>query len=119
MRLMKMLARRGAVGSTARWAAKGYFAFQIMQPDSSLKDLCVFLSDARYSGRGLREQQAINDLIEQDEIQGLAHFVIMILIMEAGYSENTPDNQRMFREVIMEELEAAKVPSGIIHIIKY
>ena len=119
MGIMKMLARKGAVGSTARWAAKGYFAFQKIKSDGSLKELFIFLSDARYAGRGLREEQAINNLIEQGNIQGLAHFVTVILMMEAGFSENTPSNQSMFRDVIIEELNAANIPSSIIHMVRY
>ena len=43
------MARKGAVGGTARWAAKGYHALIRDNPDGTHFHLLMFLTETRYS----------------------------------------------------------------------
>ena len=115
MGIKKALARRGAVGSTARWAAKGYFSFVERNPAATLQDVLRFLAGVRYGADAKGPEKSILNMIDRNEIRGIAHFVSVILIAEAGFSENTREDQSMFREVILEELESQSVPSEFIH----
>ena len=115
MGFKKALARRGAVGSTARWAAKGCLSFIGQNPSASLADVLRFLVSVRYGADAKGHETILLNMIEKDEIRGLAHLVTLILIAEAGFSENTRENQAIFRDVIMEELESLTVPQDFIH----
>jgi hypothetical protein len=115
MGIKKVLARRGAVGSTARWAAKGYFSFVGQNPTATLSDVLRFLVSVRYGIDAKGHEEILLNMVDKKEIRGLAHLVTLILIAEAGFSENTRENQSIFRDVIMEELESQSVPSDFIH----
>ena len=115
MGLKKAFARRGSVGSTARWAAKGYRSYLAQSPDASVSDVLRFLVSSRYATDAQEHEALLLNMIEKNEIRGLAHLVTLILIAEAGYSENTEQNKALFREVIIEELESHSVPSDFIH----
>ena len=115
MGIKKALARRGAVGSTARWAAKGYFSFVGQSPTVTLADVLRFLVSVRYGADAKGHEEILLNMIDKNEIRGLAHLVTLILIAEAGFSENTRENQAIFRDVIMEELESQSVPPDFIH----
>lgn len=115
MGIKKALARWGAVGSTARWAAKGYFSFVGKNPAATLGDVLRFLVTVRYESDSKGHKEILLNIIDKNEIRGLAHLVTVILIAEAGFSENTPENRMLFRKVIMEELESRGVPPDFIH----
>ena len=115
MGIKKALARRGAVGSTARWAAKGYFSYIEQNSDAKLSDVLRFLVSVRYGADAKDHEEILLNMIDKNEIRGLAHLVTLILIAEAGFSENTEANQTLFRNVIMEELESQSVPADFIH----
>lgn len=115
MGIKKALARKGAVGSAARWAAKGYFSYIQQNPSANVSDVLRFLVSVRYGDDAKDHEEILLNMIDKDEIRGLAHLVTLILIAEAGYSENTEENKALFRDVIMEELESQSVPPDFIH----
>lgn len=49
-----------------------------------------------------------------DKIRGLRGLVVSILTIEAGFTENTLDNQQMFMKIIDEELIKHGVPQNVI-----
>lgn len=49
-----------------------------------------------------------------DQIKGLRGLVVAILTVEAGFTENTPENQQMFMEIIDEELLKNGVPRNVV-----
>ena len=86
MGLKEWLARRGAVGGTARWAAKGYKFFRQRHPNSQeFPDSAIFrlMIVTRY-------EAAPNERYEQyllrkcDHFDGLMGLVIEILKVEAS-----------------------------------
>lgn len=115
MGIKNILTKKGAVGGTARWAVKGYRAYVNIEKNPKLNDLLRFLVSARYEIDAKGHEKILLEMISKNKIRGLAHLVTLILIAEAGYSENTEKNKAMFREVILEELNAASVPSNFIH----
>ncbi len=115
MGIRKALAIRGAVGSTARWAANGYLSFVGKNPNATLEDVLRFLVSIRYGSDAKGHGKLFLNMIDENEIKGLATFVTTILIAETGYSENTRENKAIFRDVIMEELESLSVPPDFIH----
>jgi len=119
MGIKKAIAKRGAVGSTARWAAKGYFAYVQRCPDAELEDVLKFLANARYGSNAKDHEKIIIQMIERHQIRGLAHFVTIILTAEAGFADNTEENKAMFRDVIMEVLEDKSVPPDFIHQVRF
>lgn len=106
--------KRG-IGSTAKWAAKGYFSFVGQNPTATLADVLRFLVSVRYGADAKGHEEILLNMIEKNEIRGLAHLATLILIAEAGFSENSRENQAIFRGVIIEELESRSVPSDFIH----
>ena len=112
---MKTFARLGAVGSTTRWAAKGYFSVTKTNPSVTFKQLMKYIVVVRYeSSIGKSNKKPLLDMIDKDEIQGLAQLVTAVLMFEASYSENTSENKAIFQEVIKEELESLSVPPDLI-----
>ena len=116
MGLMKWIARRGAVGGTARWAAKGYDFFRRRHPDKSeFTDNSIFrlMIVTRYEP--MPDAKAEQFLLSvADQLLGLRGLVAAILTVEAGFTENTPSIQTMFMQVIDEELAKAGVARDVI-----
>jgi hypothetical protein len=113
MGMMKWMARKGAVGGTARWAAQGYAAFVNQCPNIIASDLYRSLIKHRYAVMPNPEQESFL-LSIADQIRGLRGLVVAILTIEAGFTENTPGNQQMFMEIIDEELLKKGVPINIV-----
>lgn len=113
MGMMKWMARKGAVGGTARWAAQGYAAFANQSPNIDTSDLYRTLIKHRYSVMPNPQQESFL-LGIADQIRGLSGLVVAILTVEAGFTENTPENQQMFMEIIDEELLKNGVPIKIV-----
>jgi len=113
MGMMKWMARKGAVGGTARWAAKGYATFTSQDPNLAYTDLYKELIKLRYAAMPNPEQESfLLGIVNQ--IRGLRGLVVSILTIEAGFTENTPDNQQMFMNIIDEELIKHGVPQHIV-----
>lgn len=113
MGMMKWMARKGAVGGTARWAAQGYAAFVNQSPNIDASDLYRTLIKHRYTAMPNPEQESFL-LSIADQIRGLRGLVVAILTVEAGFTENTPENQQMFMEIIDEELLNNGVPRNVV-----
>jgi hypothetical protein len=116
MGIGKWLARRGAVGGTARWAASGYRSFRQRHPNpADMSDVNIFrlLIVTRYENflNGAAEQFLLNCA---DELKGLEGLVVAILTAEARFSENSLEVQSMFREIIVEELRKGGLPDAAI-----
>jgi hypothetical protein len=104
MSVMKWMARKGNVGGTARWAADLYKRVVAENPDMHTID--IYKTMIRHRMRVLpnpSQESLLLDLTE--EARGLRGLVVAILIVEAGYGENSPEHRREFSEVIEEELE--------------
>ena len=113
MGMMKWMARKGAVGGTARWAAQGYQSFIKQDPNIKSVDLYKILIQYRYAAIPNPEQEAFL-LSLADQIRGLRGLVVSILTIEAGFTENAQNVQHMFIEVIEEELIKCRVPQNVI-----
>jgi hypothetical protein len=123
MGIMKWIARKGAVGGTARWAAKMYHGVIGDNPDWTHKEITLALIEIRYFlPNDLQIKESVisnynmmkNGHGNRGAYPGLFQLVICILTCEAGFSENTSETQRMFMHIITEELEKLNVPTGII-----
>ena len=97
------MARKGAVGGTARWAANGYKAITKQNPGIEATDLYRALIQSRFAVMPNPEHEAFLIGISS-QIKGLRGLVVSVLTIEAGFTENTPANQQMFMEIIDEEL---------------
>ena len=87
MGIGKWLARRGAVGGTARWAANGYKFFRQRHPDpQDFSDSQIFrlMIVTRYET--LPDDNAKGLLLQlADEVMGLRGLVAAILSVEASF----------------------------------
>jgi hypothetical protein len=114
MGLKSWLARKGAVGGTARWAANVYKFFRNRYPDQCLvpdADLFRFMIVTRYEV--FPDEPKKDYLLSQcDHVQGLLGLVVEILKVEASLHENDGDTLYMFIEVIDEELTKAGIPAA-------
>jgi hypothetical protein len=119
MNIKKWLARKGAVGSTSRWAAKGFHIYIKKNPNAQLSEVLNFLITTRYNNNANNYEKTLTSLVENDEVRGVAHLVVLILMAEAGYSDNDENSKSIFRDVIVEELESQNVPSKFIHQISF
>lgn len=112
MGLMRWIARRGAVGGTARWAAKGYKSFCSKDPNISGPRLYEALIKVRYAALPNAEhEQALIGGVEN--MKGLRGLVVAVLTVEAGFDETEPRHQSMFMDVIDEELKKLGTPDKI------
>ena len=116
MGMMKYLARVGAVGGTARWAADTYRFYRQRHPASpewSEEAIFRLMIATRY-------QVMPNPDIETRLLgidyngQGLVGLVIEILNCEADFANNTYEYQKMFISVIAEELQKKGISEEVI-----
>lgn len=110
MGLAKWIAKKGNVGGTARWAAKGYFALKKVDPTISTREACCRLLEIRYNNNHAKLMEG-RATIQRSESFGLSRLVTLILMMEAGFSRNDLDTRAMFIDVIQEELERLGAPT--------
>ena len=110
MGIKKWLARRGNVGSTARWAALGYRSVRMAQPDLDLSAVMVQLTTARYRVQSDEAHKAAVLAGIKRGLPGLAHYVLLLLIEETALALTTSDDRNMFTDIIFEELEKNGVP---------
>jgi len=123
MGIAKWMARKGAVGGTARWAAKMYHGVAMDAPDRTHEEIVRELIDIRYpSPSDRRTKDSVVSYLDtiknghgnRGSSPGLFQLVLSILTCEAGFAENTSKNQRMFMHIIKEELEKLNVPTSKI-----
>ena len=107
MGLLKFFARFGAVGGTARWAARWYKMLRAQEPDTKkATDADLFRIMLRERFRLFRDDRKQTYLLVQcDNVQGLIGFVIEILKVEANLHRNDGDSLHDFVKVIDEELQ--------------
>lgn len=112
--MKKWLARVGAVGGTARWAAKIYHVATEGGNDIDIYLLYRMMIKFRYAAIPNPGHEAFL-LGHADQIRGLRGLVVAILSLEAGFMDNTPEHQEMFWEIVDEELLKAGVPENIVY----
>lgn len=126
----KYLARRGAVGGTARWVAQGFHGAILngiidvgsWETDEGVEQeidkIVQFCLMARFQDNPMHPDLAstYSNWKSRSE-KGLLSFVEAILAVEASFDRNTLENISMFREVIHEELISQNV--GEVAILGY
>lgn len=113
MNIPKWLARRGAVGGTARWSAKMYKSYREQYPDkNTVPDTEIYrlMIDQRYQLTPDSPNKKIL-LSSIERLNGLGGFTVHILTVEAGFSDHSPSVRSLFNEVIREEIEELGFPS--------
>ena len=127
MGFFSYMARKGAVGGTARWVA-GHFWQTVNNGELNMdnlscqtgfnKEIDKVISNAlgsRFQGDSTHPDiKKIEIFYNNLHGPGLAGFVKSILDVEAGYSENTIKNIEMFEGIINEELRDAGVGPSMI-----
>ena len=119
--MWKFLARRGAVGGTARWVAKFFITFvptidldNLEQNENGyseeLQKITEKILDVRSGVMPFQEVLEIQQTYEELG-PGMVNFTIAILAVEAGFFSADVKNQIIFKEVIREEL----IKKGIGH----
>ena len=123
----KWAARKGSIGSTARWTADAFWgglSQQIIDIENvktnegleiELDKLVEFALGVRFGGDVSHPELGQILSFYKSLNPGLASFTISILAVEAEYFKNTEANQKMFKEVIIEELEKKNVGLKMIH----
>jgi hypothetical protein len=109
MGLTKWLARKGNVGGTARWAARMYLKVKKVSPEDPLKDKVLVVIGIRYMDTPLFRNKEFGTHVysltqDPGPLSGVAGLVVAILMAEAGFTDNTESNKRMFFDIITEEL---------------
>ena len=117
---LKAIARQGAAGSTARWAAHLYHRWARLTPEDPLcmRSLLTALIAARYDVRSLVYpggcspdiRAALGALHDAGRIRGLCHAVVLILTAEGDFADRHAEEQDLLVEVVGEELIAMGVP---------
>lgn len=128
MGLGQYLARKGAIGGTARWVVDAFFgalANDVININdcSTQEGLDIQIDNIVKFSLAIRFQNdpthfhanEIYKFFLNGGDKGLLGFTIAILAVEAGYYKNTASNMAMFDEIISEELRAKKVGEAIIN----
>jgi hypothetical protein len=116
MSIGKWLARKGAVGGTARWVGTGYLSLKKQNPNASIDQLMLALVAMRYSSGSMNQaQETLVSIIQNGGMRGLAHLATNILGIEAGFNENTQENRYLFMDIIQEELLKLGIPEVCIY----
>tara|TARA_B110000977_G_scaffold169576_1_gene219622 strand:- start:312 stop:653 length:342 start_codon:yes stop_codon:yes gene_type:complete len=113
MNLKKWLARKFAVGGTARVLAKQYLYLKKNKFKEGT-DNKVILRDLVLFRHKFPHVKDFIDMIEHGMIKGLKDLTIKTLSIEAGYDDNDSETQQMFKEVIEEELLKKGIPKESI-----
>ena len=109
---VRFVARIGAVGGTARWAAKGYHCIRRQSPETPFLEICTILIEVRYAIlRNDRKKQEILDLLRH--CHSLHSLVVAVLAVEAGYFDNDRHIQGLFDEVIEAQLLKRNIPQEL------
>ncbi|MDD9997216.1 MAG: hypothetical protein OXP09_00590 [Gammaproteobacteria bacterium] len=117
---LKAMARQGAVGVAARWAAHRYQFYMCLAPDEpvTIDSIVAALIAARYDvdalvcplGRSPGIRAALGTLREAGGIHGICHLVVLILTAETDFLGLPPGVKTESIEVIGSELAALGVP---------
>jgi len=127
MGVAKELARKGAVGATARWGAEvffSYFANHTVGEFSNDEQLRAEIDKLVEYALGIRFQGDLNHkdarriremYISSGRTIGYSGFINSILAVEADLYKNTRENISMFTDIVEEELEMANVGPAVIY----
>lgn len=113
MSFQKWITRRLAVGGTARLFAKQYIWLRQNKYKPDTPDRLIY-NDIIMMRFKYPQTRDLMQMVENGSIKGLKHLVIEVLAIEAGFKENTLQNQIMFIEVIVEELLKKNIPVDVI-----
>ena len=113
MSFKKWIARRLAVGGTTRVFAKQYIWFRQNKYKQTAADRLIF-NEIIMLRLKYPHSRDLMKMVENGEIKGLKDLVIEVLSIEAGFKENTIETQKMFSEVIEEELLKKNIPINAI-----
>jgi hypothetical protein len=107
---VRLAARIGVVGGTARGAANGYHHMRRRSPETPFPEICRILINLRYAIlRNDQKKQEILGLLGY-RCQSLHSLVIAVLAVEAGYFDNDKHIQGLFDEVIEAQLLKRNIP---------
>ena len=122
--MRKTIARMGAIGGTARFVGKCYMkAVTQIDIENLKKDNQGFrqelnkIVDYTLQVRGTTSSREMIDEIRKyyNLLEpGMVNFTISILVIEAGYNDNSSENQNIFNEVIREELIKMEVGDRVL-----
>jgi len=115
--IARWLARRGAVGGTARWAVNGYRFFRSRHPKSDqFPDPTIFrlmIADRLQTLPNARHEKYL--LARCDQVDGLMGLVIEILKVEASLADNDVAFMVDIADVIWDELAKSKLPRETLY----
>ena len=126
MALGKWMARKGAVGGTARFVAKGFwsaFENKLIDMDNltsqrgleeEIRKIVIVALNFRFAGNDDHPDYIAILNTYDSGVAGLEALTIAILIVEAGYMKNSYENKEMFREIIVAELKKSGIGDNII-----
>ncbi|MCL4836724.1 MAG: hypothetical protein KJ058_02000 [Thermoanaerobaculia bacterium] len=115
-RFLMWIARRGAVGGTAKWAAAAYRRVRSLHPELEA-DGEVFLKMIEYRYQALgeaRRRDRVLHLAKGHGRAGLRMLVAIVLGEEAGFFDNPPETQMQFFKIIEGELVKSGIPTSVI-----
>ena len=125
-RVLRALARAGAVGGTARWAARIYHRAANQQPESlsTPQDFIALLIKERYGagaaaegtpwGHTARVVEILTEANDSGQIRGVAHLITLILAVDSGLTENFRNAQLNFAAVVLHELLDHGLPDHLV-----
>ena len=113
MGLKIWLARRLTIGGTARTIAGQYKwlrekKFSPNTPDKIIFNEIIILRFKFPNSSNLMK------MVEDNRIKGLKDLVVETLSIEAGFKQNSIENQLLFFNIIEEELIKKGIPSNVI-----
>ena len=117
------------VRETARWVALAFFGAygnKVFSADNCSTELGLeeeidkivqFALQVRLEKNLINQNTgvAIYDDWKKHQIKGLLGFTVSILMVQAGFHYNTPENIKLYSELIAEELRAKHVGEAIIY----
>lgn len=110
--------RQGVVGGTARAVALAYRKLSSRLPEAGIQETALVAFESRYAlfrtAKTKRGMATLFHFLHEDEVRSLAHFVVLILTVEADFDDYTIDVQLPCIEAITSELLANGVPQHLV-----
>ena len=118
MSVMLWMARRFAIGGTARWAAKLYKYYSV--ENDSIEETMKAMLFTRYKATGQLKSKGhilkkINQLIDKSVICDLHSLSLFIISEESKHFFDTPDETQIkWSEIVFDELRKSSLPEEVI-----